>query len=121
MQRYGTMADMKKKKTPKKAQKKQEGYSPKELNIHMHAYIKDSAKRLRKELQNDRKKQQAQKRRPYHKIDREKEGYSPKEMRALTNQMIDDMVIRLRKRLRDVRRQQERGGRVQDVRHEVAV
>lgn len=50
----------------KKTQKKQEGYSPEELDIHMRAYIKASAERLRKELRKAWKKNASQRRRvPY--------------------------------------------------------
>ena len=61
--KYDTVVSMKK----RKIQKKQEGYSPEELDIHMHAYIKVSAEQLRKELRGA-KKQGAQKRRLYHAI-----------------------------------------------------
>lgn len=54
--------------TRKKIQKEKEGYSPEELRVHMHAYIKASAERLRKELRDAWRKQAASKRRARHEI-----------------------------------------------------
>lgn len=105
----------------KKKAKRQEGYSPKELNAHMHAYIKASASRLRSEMREARKKRGSVQKRSNRTIDREKEGYSPEEMRTLTKQMIDDMIVRLHKRLREEKMRRERTGRVHNVRHEIAV
>ncbi|MEY4747006.1 MAG: hypothetical protein RLZZ416_55 [Candidatus Parcubacteria bacterium] len=59
------MVRMKKKK---KVAKQEEGYSPAELRIQMHAYIKASALRLRNELRETWKKQQAEKKRARHEI-----------------------------------------------------
>ena len=60
--KYAMMVSMKK----QKIQKKQEGYSPEELDVHMHTYIKASAERLRKELREAWKKQGTQRRRLQH-------------------------------------------------------
>ena len=46
----------------KKAQKVKEGYSSEELRVHMHAYIKASAERLRKDLREAWKKRASERR-----------------------------------------------------------
>lgn len=58
---YAMMVSMKKKKIPKK----QDGYSPQEMDVHMRAYIKRSAEQLRKELRTAWKKRGVR-RRLYH-------------------------------------------------------
>jgi len=52
----------------KRSAKRKEGYSPAEMRAHMHAYIKASAERLRKELRETWKKQRAEKRNARHEI-----------------------------------------------------
>jgi len=58
------MTGMKRKKT----QKVKEGYSSEELRVHMHAYIKASAERLRKDLREAWKKRASERRNSRHEI-----------------------------------------------------
>lgn len=52
----------------KKTQKVKKGYSSEELRVHMHAYIKASAERLRKDLREVWKKRASERRNSRHEI-----------------------------------------------------